>query len=65
MLPNTTQLYITDKNGVSHFRTICSTQFASSERRNLQRHIDQAKATPLRYSFLDVESLRIVEVAAC
>lgn len=64
MLPNTTQIYITDKNDKRHFNTLCSTAYASSERRNLERHIAQAKATPDRYSFLDVATMRIVQFDA-
>lgn len=64
MLPGTTQIYLTDKNGKQCFNTLCSTAYASSERRNLERHLAQAKATPARYSFLDVETMRIVQVDA-
>lgn len=64
MLKDTTTIYLTDKTGRKMFNTLCSTQYASSERRNLERHIAQAKATPERYSFLDVETVRIVQVDA-
>ncbi len=64
MLPGTTEIYLTDKNGKKSFKTLCSTQYASSERRNLERHIAQAKATPARYSFMDVGTMQIVQVDA-
>jgi len=57
-----TQLWITDKTGRKMFNTLCSTQYASSERRNLERHIAQARATPTRYSFMDVATAHIVQV---
>lgn len=64
MLANTTQIYLTDKNGYVGFKTLCPTVYAASERRNLERHIMQARATPARYSFLDVASVRVVQVDA-
>lgn len=64
MLAGTTQIFLTDKNGKKHFNTLCSTAYASPERRNLERHIAQAKATPARYSFLDVATMRIEQVDA-
>ncbi len=64
MLTGTTTIYLTDKNGKKHFNTLCSTTYASSERRNLERHIAQAKATPERYSFMDVASIRIEQIDA-
>ena len=64
MLPGTTAIYLTDKDGKRHFSTLCSTQYASSERRNLERHIAQAKATPARYSFMDVGTMQIGQVDA-
>lgn len=64
MLPGTTKIYLTDKTGRKIFNTLCSTQYASSERRNLERHIMQAKATPSRYSFLDVATIHIEQIDA-
>ena len=64
MLSGTTTIYLTDKNGNKHFNTLCSTVYASSERRNLERHIAQAKATPALYSFMDVATMRIVQIDA-
>lgn len=60
MLPNTTKVYITDKNDKRHFNTLCSTDYYMSEYRNMERHLKQANATPDRYSFLDVATAKIV-----
>lgn len=62
MLAGTSQLYITDKNGKESFKVLCATQYASSERRNLQGHINAAIKNPKAYGFLDIATARIVQV---
>lgn len=57
----TTRLYITDKTGAKYFRTTCSTAYKDSEVRNLGRHLINANKNPAAYSFLDLETARIVE----
>lgn len=64
MLACTSTLYITDKTGRESFKTLCSTQYASSERRNLQGHINAAIKNPKAYRFLDIATARIVQVDA-
>jgi hypothetical protein len=54
-----TELWITDKTGQKMFKTTCSTQYKSSEERNLVRHIEQACKYPDQYKFLDIDSVRI------
>ena len=58
----TTYLYITDKTGMRFFRTTCATEYKDSERRNLERHLNNAKKQPEAYKFLDIVTARIVEV---
>lgn len=64
MIKGTSQLWITDKTGRESFKTLCSTAYASSERRNLQGHINAAAKNPKAYGFLDVATARIVQVDA-
>ena len=60
MLQGTTELWITDKTGKESFKTLCSTEYHTSELRNLQQHVDYAKKRPELYNFLDVNSMEIV-----
>lgn len=53
---NWSTLYITDLTGKVFFHTIASPMSTMSELRNLKRHIEQAKANPKAYKFLDVAS---------
>ena len=57
----TTQVYITDKTGNKFFNTICSEQYHMSEVRNLTKKLDQAKARPDLYKFLDLESATVMK----
>lgn len=61
MMADTTELWIEDKKGVKHFRTICATQYKQSEVRNLQTHLNTAKQYPDAYHFLDLETAEIKE----
>jgi hypothetical protein len=61
-MPTTTaQLCITDKTNKKFYKVLCSQQYKSSEHRNLQRHLDNAKQYPDAYTFLDVETAHIIE----
>ena len=53
-LKNTSEVYITDKTGDKFFKTLCSTQYSSSEVHNMNCHINQAKQYPDHYKFLDI-----------
>lgn len=64
MLPGTTQIYITDKTGKESFKTLCSAAYVSSERRNLQGHLNAAAKNPKAYGFIDLATARIVQVDA-
>lgn len=48
------KLCITDKTGNEFFKVTASPMSTMSEIRNLQKHINQAKATPQHYKMLDV-----------
>lgn len=61
MLVKTSAVYITDKSGKRFFNTLCSTEYASSEIRNLERKLEQAKQIPELYRFLDIATARIVQ----
>lgn len=54
------KLHITDKSGKEFFKTTASPMSTFSEIKNLKRHIEQAKANPKHYKFLDVETAVIV-----
>ena len=60
MMTPTTTLYITDKSGDKLFKTICSTEFYTSEERNLNRKLEEAMKCPETYHFLDIATARIV-----
>lgn len=53
-------IYITDKTGMEHFKTLASPMSTMSELRNLQRHLEQAKQRPMAYTFLDVATAVIM-----
>ncbi len=57
----TTQVYITDKTGKKFFNTLCSEQYHMSEVRNLTKKIEQAKAQPDHYKFLDLETAVVMK----
>ena len=59
MTPTTT-LYITDKSGDKLFKTICSTEFYTSEERNLNRKLKEVIDYPEMYGFIDMFTARIV-----
>tara|TARA_R110000851_G_scaffold327085_2_gene496282 strand:+ start:238 stop:441 length:204 start_codon:yes stop_codon:yes gene_type:complete len=60
MLTNTTELYITDKNGKTMFKTLCSTDYYTSEERNLKIKLVEAKNNPEAYYFIDLPTAEIV-----
>ena len=62
MMKQITYLYITDKTGMRFFRTTCATEYKDSERRNLERHLNNAKIHPEAYNFVDIKTAKIVEV---
>lgn len=59
-MSDSTVLHIQDKNG-AHFRTVCSTAYKAAEIRNLERHLNNARANPKAYGFLDLDTARIYE----
>ena len=60
MMTPTTTLYITDKSGRKLFKTICSTEFYTSEERNLRRKLEEAMEYPEIYGLIDIATARIV-----
>lgn len=54
------KLHITDKTGAEFFKCDASPMSTMSEIRNLKRHLEQAKASPKHYKFLDVASAVIM-----
>ena len=61
MLAGTSKVYILDKTGKVSFNTLCSTQYASSEVKNLELKLKQARQYPEAFKFLDIESARVVQ----
>jgi len=55
----TAKVYITDKSNKRFFVEITGEAFIESSKRDLQRHLEQAKVNPERYTFLDLESAKI------
>lgn len=53
-------IYITDKSGKEMFKCTASPMSTMPEIRNLKRHIEQAKAHPEAYSFMDADSAVVV-----
>jgi hypothetical protein len=51
---------ITDKSGNEFFKATASPLATFSEIKNLKRHIEQAKAHPQHYNFLDVATAVIM-----
>lgn len=51
---------ITDKSGKEMFKCTASPMSTMSEIKNLKRHIEQAKASPQHYKFLDVATAVIM-----
>lgn len=56
-----TNLYITDKSGKVFWHTVASKEFEAPEIRNLENHINAAKANPKHYGFLDIDTARIIQ----
>lgn len=54
------EVSITDKTQKVFFKTTASPMATMSEVRNLKRHLEQAKANPKAYHFLDVPSAVIL-----
>jgi hypothetical protein len=54
------KLHITDKSGKEMFKCVASPMSTMSEIRNLKRHIEQAKANPKHYAFMDVTTAVIM-----
>lgn len=52
--------YITDKSGNKYFTETTGVAFIGSVKRDLQRHLDNAKKHPKFYKFLDIETAKIV-----
>lgn len=61
MTQSWTELYITDKSGGKHFKTLASPMGTTSEIKNLKRHIEQAKKYPEHYGFMDIDSAVLIE----
>ena len=51
---------ISDVTGKKYFNTLCSAKYASSEIRNMGRHLEQAKKHPLQFRFLDIPTAHIL-----
>lgn len=54
------KLHITDKSGKEMFKCDASPMATMSEIHNLKRHIEQAKAQPQHYKFLDAATAVIM-----
>jgi hypothetical protein len=54
------KIHITDRTGQIFFSTTASPMSTMSEIRNLKRHIEQAKRSPLMYKFLDASTAVIM-----
>ena len=54
------EVFITDKTGKRSFCCLVSPMSTMSEIRNLKRHIEQAKANPSHYKFLDIDTAVIM-----
>lgn len=61
----TSTVYITDKTGKKFFNTLCSTAYAMSEVRNLNKKLDEAKQYPQIYKFLDIETAKVICDGEC
>jgi hypothetical protein len=55
----TAKVYITDKSNKKYFVEITGELFINSSKRDLQRHLENAKLNPKAYSFLDLETAKI------
>ncbi len=55
----TVKVFITDKSGKKFFVEITGENFINSSKRDLQRHLDNAKLNPTLYAFLDLETAKI------
>lgn len=64
-MKNTTNVYITDKNNGKHFNTICSSDYAMSEVRNLERKLSQARECSESFHFLDIDTAEVVVDGEC
>jgi hypothetical protein len=53
------KVYITDKSNKKYFVEITGELFIDSSKRDLERHLAQAKVNPIAYSFLDLETAKI------
>jgi hypothetical protein len=56
---NTSTVCIQDKNG-KHWNTLCSSSFTAPEVRNIQRHLEAARKSPITYHFLDLPTAVIM-----
>lgn len=55
----TAVVYITDKSEKRYFTEFTGEAFIDSSKRDLQRHLENAKLNPKAYSFLDLETAKI------
>lgn len=55
----TATVYITDKSGKRFFVEITGEAWIDSSKRDLKRHLENAKKHPALYSFLDLETAKI------
>ena len=52
-------VYITDKSNCQMFKNYVSELYIDSAKRDLQKHLNDAKKNPKMYHFLDIDTAKI------